>query len=173
MNEFKNFKEHWLNFFSDEKRFRINIKDDDGDIETITVSSPYLMNQTTIELVVFIDDDSYYNMYDIRFLHPLHVGFNKFQQQDDHGIDASKNEFNPENLKFMEAMINNYLEKGFTETVYTYNNSHFKSDITILNEGKAETFTWHDKDHMMSNKIQRFLNKGFIKEDKVVNGKWT
>lgn len=171
MSTSKNFKEHWINFFSDEKKFKISIKDD-GDLETITISSPNLMNQTTIELAIFIDDDAYFNMYDIRFLHPLHIGFNKYQLDADHGIDASKNEFNVENIKFMESMITNYLEQGFSEIIYAYNDSHFKSEITILNEGKPETFTWHDKEHMMSNKIQRFLNKSFITKRDIKGQAW-
>ena len=171
MSKSKNFKVHWLHFFEDESRFKIKIKDD-GDIETITISSPNLMNQTTIELEVFIDDDLYFSMYDIRFLHPNHIGFNKFQKNADHGIEESKNEFNPENITFMETLINNYLEKGFSEKIYAYNESHFKSEITILNNGKPETFVWHDKEHMMSNKAQRFLNKSFINTFTVNSGKW-
>ena len=173
MSEIKNFKEHWLHFFADEKRFKIDVKDEgDGDIEKLTISSPNLMNQTTIELEIFIDDDLYTSMYDIRFLHPNHIGFNKFQLDANQGIEESKNEFNSENIKFMETLINNYLEKGFSEKIYAYNESHFKSEITILKDGKPETFTWHDKEHMMSNKVQRFLNRSFINSFTVNSGKW-
>lgn len=171
MSKFKNFKEHWLNFFKDPKRFKIDIEADE-EIETIKVSSPNLMNSSTIELMIFIEDETYMSMFDIRFIHPEHLGFNGFQRENDFGFKEQNNKFNDEDIQFMESLINNYLEKGYSETIHSYNGSIFKSEITILKEGKPETFMWHDKEHMMSNKVQRFLNRSFIEKRDVVNGPW-
>ena len=121
---------------------------------------------------MFREDGFYSSMFDIHFLHPLHVGFNKFQDDNLSGFAGKNDDFSQANIQLMESLINSYLEKGFSEKIYSYNDSHFKSDITILKEGQPETFTWHDKEHMMSNKIQRFLNKSFIKSHTVKTGTW-
>jgi len=171
MSKFKNFKEHWLNYFSDTKRFKIDIEED-GEIETIKVSSPSLMNSSTIELMIFNSDDSYLTMFDIRFFHPEHFGFNGYQRENDFGFKEQNNKFNDEDIIIMESLINHYLENGYSETIHSYNGSTFKSEITIFKNRKLESLFWHDKEHMMSNKVQRFLNRSFIKTRTVVNGAW-
>jgi hypothetical protein len=173
MSEFKNFKEHWLDFFRDSNRFQTEIIQEDELLETIRVSSPNEDNQTTIELTMFIEEGFYLSMFDIRFFHPGHYGFNKFQRLNQDGYNGINDEFTSENIHGMESTIEGYLENGFSETIYHYNGSHLKSEITLIKEGKPSTFLWKDKEHMMSNKIQRFLNRSFIQSYKVESGKWT
>jgi len=173
MTKFKNFKEHWLNFFDDSGRFHIEIINEADHLETIIISSTRNSNRSTIELIMYVEDGEYYSMFDIRFHHPDHIGFNKFQRMRENGFDTEQEEFNPTNIERMEKTINYYLKNGLSETIYSYNGSHFKSDITAWMNGNAVTFVWIEKEHMMSNKYQRFFNRSFIKSYSVATGKWT
>ncbi|MDA9881430.1 hypothetical protein N9C33_01380 [Crocinitomicaceae bacterium] len=172
MTNFNNFKEHWLNFFNDSSKFRVEIITEDTDIETILISSAAPSNQTTIELIMYNEDGEYQSMFDIRFHHPDHFGFNKLQRLRKSGFKANQGEFNSITIERMENTINYYLKNGLSETIYSYNGSHFKSEITEWINGRADTFTWTEKEHMMSNKYQRFFNRSFIKSYSIHTGKW-
>lgn len=160
MNVTKNYKEHWIIFFSDEKRFKIEIEEI-NEFEIIRVSSPNLINQSIIELRVLSSDGLYLDMETIRFFHPLNSGFNNLQSESDE-FSNEEGEFNEKNIKSMEKLIDNYLQCGVSETVYSYNKSDFKSEITQYKDNKEINIVWIDKGHMASSKIQRFLNKSFI-----------
>lgn len=167
----KNFKEHWINFFSDEKRFKIDTEEV-GDLEVLRVSSPNLLNQAIVEISIVSNDEIYLDMENIRFFHPLNTGFNFYQEENSEGFSDEEGEFEAKNIKTMEALINDYLEHGVSETIHVYNGSDFKSEITVFYDGVLTSILWHDKGHMMSSKIQRFLNKSFVKNRVVIGHAW-
>jgi hypothetical protein len=167
----ENFKSYWLEFFSDSSHYTLEIEDD-GIIETITISSPNPKNTSSIEIMIFLDDGNYMYMFDIRFYNPELQGLSQMNNSDSYGFDGHKNNYNRENVGQMTEVVNGFLKNGCSETSFEFDNQTYKYEFIFVRNNVDFKFEFKPNGDNIIKRLIRTLNKSQIKTETVKIKNW-